>query len=68
MSNENELQTNNANPFDNTLTRSLKYSSIIGSAMGTLKAISIISSEPEIIKYASEKYAEIEEQLKEIYK
>jgi hypothetical protein len=66
MSNENKVQ--NVNPFDDTLTRSLKYSSIIGSLMGTIKAIELLSSEPYIQEYAKEQYEKSEEQLKEIYK
>jgi len=68
MSNETKAQIKYPNLFDDALTRSFQYSSIIGTAMGTLKAIAIISSEPEVMALANSKYAEIEKQLKEIYK
>lgn len=74
MSNENiqSIDTNESDPFkpiyDSAIQRSLKYSQLIGSALGTLKAISIISLQPEVKKYASEKYDEIQLELKELYK
>jgi len=54
--------------YDNAIERSLKYSSLMGMALGTLKAISIISDEPEIKALAKEKYDEIEKELKEMFK
>lgn len=74
MSNEKiqSIDTNESEPFqsiyDSAIQRSLNYSQLIGTALGTLKAISIISLEPEVKKYASEKYDEIQLQLKELYK
>jgi len=69
---KSKLPYNSQDPFqsiyDDAIERSLKYSSLMGMALGTLKAISIISDETEIKALAKEKYDEIEKELKEMFK